>query len=102
MVHGFTRTAGILAATTLLVAGWSSALQTPASAIQPTPAAMPKVSIMVGGLNKQIYLTATLAKQLGLYEAEGVNVTLYDEPSGQSAEDAMLTGEVQFAFGSFD
>jgi NitT/TauT family transport system substrate-binding protein len=57
---------------------------------------------MVGGLNKQIYLTATLAKQLGLFDAEGLDVTLYDEPSGVSAEDAMLTGEVQFAFGSYD
>jgi NitT/TauT family transport system substrate-binding protein len=57
---------------------------------------------MVGGLNKQIYLTATLAQQLGLYEAEGLDVQLVDEPSGQSAEEALLANEVQVAFGSYD
>src|SRR5918912_4011898 len=57
---------------------------------------------MVGGLDKQIYLTATLAKQLGYYDAEGVNVQLVDEPSGQSAENSLLSGEVQVAFGSYD
>src|SRR6266851_3912709 len=102
MIHRFARAAGILAATTLLVAGCAPAAQTPAAASKPTVAPPSKVSIMVGGLNKQIYLTATLAKQLGLFDAEGLDVTLYDEPSGVSAEDAMLTGEVQFAFGSFD
>src|SRR6266852_2879471 len=102
MIHGFTRAAGILAATTLLVAGCAPASQTPAAASKPTVAPPSKVSIMVGGLNKQIYLTATLAKQLGLYEAEGVDVTLFDEPAGASAETSMLSGEVQFAFGSYD
>jgi NitT/TauT family transport system substrate-binding protein len=123
--HVFTRGAGALTALTVLVAGCTSASSNPAAA--PTQAAKPavaaptqvpatatqapaaattadkpKVSIMVGGLNKQIYLTATLAKQLGLYEAEGVDVTLFDEPAGASAETSMLSGEVQFAFGSYD
>src|SRR6266851_787195 len=102
MIHRFARAAGILAATTLLVAGCAPAAQTPAAASKPTVAPPSKVTIMVGGLNKQIYLTATLAKQLGLYDAEGVDVTLVDEPSGQSAEDALLVGEVQVAFGSYD
>jgi NitT/TauT family transport system substrate-binding protein len=113
--------ASALTALTVLVAGCTTAAPTPtqAPAAKPTqattaatqaPAAAPtaaqaaptKVSIMVGGLDKQIYLTATLAKQLGLYEAEGLNVELVDEPSGQSAEDALLVGEVQVAFGSYD
>jgi NitT/TauT family transport system substrate-binding protein len=76
--------------------------QAPAAAPTQAPAAPVNVSIMVGGLDKQIYLTATLAKQLGLYEAEGLKVDLVDEPSGQSAEDALLVGEVQVAFGSYD
>lgn len=86
-----------------------AAKPTTAPAAAPTTAPAPaatqapvNVSIMVGGLDKQIYLTATLAKQLGYYDAEGVNVQLVDEPSGQSAEDALLAGEVQVAFGSYD
>ena len=108
----FAPVAGALTAMTVLVAGCTTAAPTPTQAPAapqqaqaPTAAAAvakPKVTIMVGGLNKQIYLTATLAKQLGLYDAEGVDVTLVDEPSGQSAEDALLVGEVQVAFGSYD
>ena len=98
--HTFTHGAGVLTALTVLVAGCTSASSTPTAA--PATAEEPKVSIMVGGLNKQIYLTATLAKQLGLYDAEGVDVTLFDEPAGASAETSMLSGEVQFAFGSYD
>src|SRR5205807_516474 len=81
-------------------AATSAPAAAPAATTAPAAAAAdkPKVSIMVGGLNKHIYLTATLAKQLGLYDAEGVDVTLYDEPAGASAETSMLSGEVQFAF----
>jgi NitT/TauT family transport system substrate-binding protein len=99
------RGSGALAALSVLVAGCTSAsapTPTQAPAAAPTQAAPANVSIMVGGLDKQIYLTATLAKQLGYYDAEGVNVQLVDEPSGQSAEDALLAGEVQVAFGSYD
>jgi NitT/TauT family transport system substrate-binding protein len=112
----FAPVAGVLTAATVLVAGCTTAAPTPTQAPAGAPprqaqaataapaaaAARPKVTIMVGGLNKQIYLTATLAKQLGLYDEEGVDVTLVDEPSGQSAEDALLAGEVQVAFGSYD
>ena len=102
--HAFIRGGATLATLSVLVAGCTSAsTQAPASGAAPTQAAAPaNVSIMVGGLDKQIYLTATLAKQLGYYDAEGVNVQLVDEPSGQSAEDALLAGEVQVAFGSYD
>jgi NitT/TauT family transport system substrate-binding protein len=113
--YHFSLGASALTALTVLVAGCTSAAPTPtaAPAAKPTtapaaapttaPAAAPvNVSIMVGGLDKQIYMTATLAKQLGYYEAEGLNIQLVDEPSGQSAEDALLVGEVQVAFGSYD
>jgi NitT/TauT family transport system substrate-binding protein len=92
------RGAGALAALSVVLAGCSSAAAPSGSTSNSTP----NVTIMVGGLDKQIYLTATLAKQLGYYDAEGVNVQLVDEPSGQSAEDALLAGEVQVAFGSYD
>ncbi len=88
-----------------------AAAPTTAPAAAPTTAPAPaaaatgpktKLSIMVGGLDKQIYLTATLAKQLGLYDAQGLDVQLVDEPSGVSAEQSLLAGEVEAAFGSYD
>jgi NitT/TauT family transport system substrate-binding protein len=97
-----------LAALSVLVGGCTSAAapgaptQAPGAAPTQAQAAPANVSIMVGGLDKQIYLTATLAKQLGYYDAEGLNVQLVDEPSGQSAENSLLAGEVQVAFGSYD
>jgi NitT/TauT family transport system substrate-binding protein len=92
--------AALAAVSVLAAAGCTTASRAPAGA--PTQAAPANVTIMVGGLDKQIYLTATLAKQLGYYDAEGLGVQLVDEPSGQSAEDALLSGEVQVAFGSYD
>lgn len=64
----------------------------------------PKVhlQIMVGGLSKQIYLPNMLAKQLGYFDEQGLNVTLLDEVSGQSAEDSVLAGQVDAGSGSYD
>ena len=101
-MNSFARGGAALAAVSVLVAGCTTPSQAPASAPTQTQATPPNVTIMVGGLDKQIYLTATLAKQLGYYDAEGVNVQLVDEPSGQSAETSLLAGEVQVAFGSYD
>jgi NitT/TauT family transport system substrate-binding protein len=60
------------------------------------------IKIMVGGLNKQIYLPAMLTKQLGFFEQQHLNVELTDEPSGVSAEDAMLAGQVDAVVGFYD
>ncbi|MDL9980554.1 ABC transporter substrate-binding protein [Microbacterium sp. ASV49] len=61
-------------------------------------AAMPKVSIMVGGIDKQIYLPYQLAQSLGFYKKYGVDVTLSTEQNGGvGAEDAMASGQVDFA-----
>jgi NitT/TauT family transport system substrate-binding protein len=58
----------------------------------------PIVKIMVGGLDKQIYLPFTLAKQLGYYKKYGVDVQLSDEvDGGVGAEDAMASGQVDMA-----
>ncbi|MFL6060713.1 MAG: ABC transporter substrate-binding protein [Marmoricola sp.] len=58
----------------------------------------PIVKIMVGGLDKQIYLPFTLAKQLGYYDKYGVDVRLSDEvDGGVGAEEAMASGQVDMA-----
>jgi NitT/TauT family transport system substrate-binding protein len=60
------------------------------------------VNIMVGGLNKQIYLPAMLAKQLGFYAEQGLDVQLSDEPAGVDAENQMLAGAVDGVVGFYD
>lgn len=60
------------------------------------------LTIMVGGLDKQIYLPNMLTKQLGYFDQEGLDVTLIDEASGQSAEDEVLAGAVDAGSGSYN
>jgi NitT/TauT family transport system substrate-binding protein len=64
--------------------------------------ATPKVSIMVGGIDKVIYLPAKLTEQLGYFEDAGVDVDLKTEPSGASAENVMLAGKVDGVVGFYD
>jgi NitT/TauT family transport system substrate-binding protein len=61
-----------------------------------------KVSIMVGGLNKQIYLPFELAERLGYYKDEGLNISLTDEPAGIDATTNMLAGKVDGVGGFYD
>src|SRR5258708_21407322 len=59
---------------------------------------LPTVSLMVGGIDKQIYLPYQLAQQLGFYKKYGVNVTLSTEQNGGvGAETAMVSGQVDMA-----
>jgi NitT/TauT family transport system substrate-binding protein len=60
------------------------------------------IRIMVGGLDKQIYLPNTLAQQLGFFAQQGLNVTLIDEASGQSAENEVMAGHVEAGSGSYN
>jgi NitT/TauT family transport system substrate-binding protein len=61
-----------------------------------------KISIMVGGIEKIIYLPAKLAEQLGYFKEQGLDVELLSEPAGVSAEDEMLAGAVQGVVGFYD
>ena len=61
-----------------------------------------KVSLMVGGLNKQIYLPFMLAQQLGYYNEQGLNISLSDEPAGVDATTNMLAGKVDGVGGFYD
>ncbi len=61
-----------------------------------------KVTIMVGGYEKHIYLPAKLAEGLGLFKAEGLDVEILNEGSGVDAENEMLAGAVQGVVGFYD
>ncbi|MCL2580848.1 MAG: ABC transporter substrate-binding protein [Streptosporangiales bacterium] len=61
-------------------------------------AGLPTVTLMVGGIDKQIYLPYQLAQGLGYYKKYGVNVTLSTETQGGTgAEEAMASGQVDMA-----
>ncbi|OIJ96975.1 nitrate ABC transporter substrate-binding protein [Streptomyces sp. MUSC 14] len=60
------------------------------------------VKIMVGGLDKVIYLPAMLTQRLGYFQAEGLDVQLLSEPAGVQAETALVSGQVQGAVGFYD
>ena len=75
-------------------AGSGNAAATSGSAATPVPT----VKMMVGGIDKQIYLPYQLAEQLGYYKKYGVNVELSTEQNGGvGAEDAMASGQVDMA-----
>ncbi|MFF7971219.1 ABC transporter substrate-binding protein [Streptomyces sp. NPDC007905] len=61
-----------------------------------------KVKIMVGGLDKVIYLPAMLTQRLGYFDSEGLDVELLSEPAGVQAETALVSGQVQGAVGFYD
>ncbi|MFE2545200.1 ABC transporter substrate-binding protein [Actinacidiphila glaucinigra] len=61
-----------------------------------------KVKIMVGGLDKVIYLPAMLTERLGYFKAEGLDVELLTEPAGVQAETALVSGDVQGTVGFYD
>jgi len=59
---------------------------------------LPKVRLMVGGIDKQIYLPYQLAESLGFYKKNGVDMELSTEQDGGvGAEDAVVSGQVEMA-----
>ncbi len=82
-----------IAALTVVMVG-QSAFRTQAQTLH--------TSIMVGGLNKIIYIVPTIAKALGYFDQEGLQIDVLDEPSGVSAETAMLAGQVDGTVGFYD
>jgi sulfonate transport system substrate-binding protein len=75
-----------------------------AAALLSTPAAFAgdKITLMVGGYEKIIYLPAKLAERLGYFKAEGLDVELLNEGAGVDAENEMLAGAVQGVVGFYD
>jgi NitT/TauT family transport system substrate-binding protein len=69
-----------------------------AAAATSKPRGLPTVKLMVGGIDKQIYLPYQLAQDLGFYKKYGVNMQLSTESNGGvGAEDAMASGAVDMA-----
>jgi NitT/TauT family transport system substrate-binding protein len=62
----------------------------------------PSVKIMVGGLDKVIYLPAKLTEQLGYFKDAGVDVQLLSEPSGADAETLLIAKQVDGVVGFYD
>jgi NitT/TauT family transport system substrate-binding protein len=80
-----------------LAACGGSSSPNPASSSAPAD-----VKIMVGGLNKQIYLPNMLTQQLGYFKDQNLNVTLVDEQSGQASEEEVIAGNVDAGSGSYN
>ena len=57
---------------------------------------------MVGGIDKQIYLPAKFAAQLGFFKEQGLDVELFNSTSGSQAATALLAREVQGVVGFYD
>lgn len=70
-------------------------------AAAPTAAA-DRVVLIVGGIEKQIYLPARLAEQLGYFKEQGLDVELMSESAGIDAEDMLLAGAAQGVVGAYD
>ena len=90
-------------ATALTVAACSSGSSSTAASTtggggSTSNASLPTVTMMVGGINKQIYLPYQLAQSLGFYKKYGVNMVLSNEVAGGvGAETAMASGQVDLA-----
>jgi NitT/TauT family transport system substrate-binding protein len=95
-------TVGLVAAVTLSGCADKAATNSANVPAGPAVAGAPTVSIMVGGLSKQIYLPFMLAQRLGYYQAAGLNVRLQDEGAGVDATTQMMAGAVDGVGGFYD
>ena len=94
--------AGAAVAAALITSGCSSTATKGSGTTKVGATGGTKVSIMVGGLNKQIYLPFMLADRLGYYKAENLDISLTDEPAGVDATTNMLAGKVDGVGGFYD
>jgi NitT/TauT family transport system substrate-binding protein len=92
----------MLARTLFHSAALAAVLAAASFAMPSTAQADTKVSIMVGGYEKQIYLPAKLTESLGYFKDEGLDVELLNEPAGVDAENELLAGAVQGVVGFYD
>lgn len=60
------------------------------------------VRIMVGGIEKMLYLPIKLADQLGYYKAEGLDVELISVSTGSITETGLLSGSAEAGVGAYE
>lgn len=60
------------------------------------------IRIAVGGQNQLLYLPTTLARELGFYRAEGLDVEIQDFAGGSKALEALLGGSADIVSGFYD
>lgn len=73
------------------------------SALCPTPArADEKITLAVAGIDRIIYLPATLAERLGFFRQEGIAVEFHSLPAGSDGVDELLAGAAQGVVGFYD
>lgn len=73
-----------------------------AGLLGPVAAHAEKLTIIVGGMEKQIYLPAALTNALGYFKDEGLEVELINSRAGVEAENELLAGAVQGVVGFYD
>jgi NitT/TauT family transport system substrate-binding protein len=61
-----------------------------------------RITLMVGGIDKIIYLPVKLAEQLGYFTEQGLDVELRSEYSGIHGADQLLVGAAQGVVGFYD
>jgi NitT/TauT family transport system substrate-binding protein len=61
-----------------------------------------KIVMAVGGMEKQIYLPAKLADQLGYLKEQDLDVEMINTRAGVEAENELIAGEVQAVVGFYD
>ena len=96
VVRNMLAAAGVVAAAAALATGCGSGGSSTGSGGTTT------VKLMVGGIDKQIYLPAMLTERLGYFKQQGLKVELSDEPAGVEAADQLLAGKVDGVVGFYD
>jgi NitT/TauT family transport system substrate-binding protein len=91
-----------LLALPLAACGSAGSVSTGSGSAGSAATAAPKVRIMIGGIDKVIYLPAKLTEQLGYFKEAGVDVQLMSEPSGAAAETVLISGGVEGVVGFYD
>jgi NitT/TauT family transport system substrate-binding protein len=60
------------------------------------------VKLAVGGQNQMVYLPTTLARELGFYQEEGLDVELQDHAGGAKALQSLIGGSSDVVSGFYD
>ena len=77
-------------------------IQSAACTRAPESGAGPHVRIAVGGQNQLTYLPATLARELGFYRDEHLDIELQDHAGGAKSLQALLGGSADIVCGFYD